>query len=44
MKTFVNVNWKLMMKILKIIKIDCRDRRIIIVIQTANGIYRNKRK
>jgi len=29
LKAFVNVNWKVMMKILKMIKIDYRDRRII---------------
>jgi len=29
LKAFEKVNWKLMMKILKMIKIDCRDRRII---------------
>jgi hypothetical protein len=29
LKAFVNVNWNVMMKILKMIKIDNRDRRII---------------
>jgi hypothetical protein len=28
-KAFDNVNWKVMMKILQVIKIDCRDRRTI---------------
>ena len=29
LKAFDNVNWKVMMKILKMIKIDCRHRKII---------------
>jgi hypothetical protein len=46
LKTFLNVNRKVIMKILKMIKIlvDYRDRRIIRVIQTSNDIYKNKRK
>jgi hypothetical protein len=34
LKACDKVNWKVMIKILKMIKIDCRDRRI----------YKNKRK
>jgi len=42
LKAFDNVNLKVMMKILRMIKIGYRDRRIIRVIQTSNDIYKRK--
>jgi len=41
LKAFDNVNWNVMMKILRIIKMDYRDRRII---RQLYNIYKNKRK
>jgi hypothetical protein len=39
MKAFDNVNWDIMMKILKMIKIDYRDRRIIRELYQHQGTF-----
>ena len=45
LKAFENVNWKVMMKILKMIQIDYRDRRIVRELYKHQKTFtKNKRK